>query len=324
MSISRVLRAGVVAVAVAVPAHAEDRFTFLTSWYAQTEHGGYYEAKALGLYAQEGLDVTITMGGPQINGTQLLLAGAADAYSGFDFQTLSGVAHGLPLVTIAASFQHDMQGMMTHPDVTGLGDLKGHPILVAAGARNSWWPWFRQRFGAADEQARPYANSVAPFLTDATVAQQAYPFAEPFAVAGDGVAYRFFLFADAGYPPYGGSIVTTRAELAQRPDVLRRFLHATMLGWRAYLADPASGNALIKAANPRMTDAQLAFGVAGLRRMGTVEGGDAATAGIGTITEARWQQIRDTMVETGLLDPAADWHAAFTTALIDGIHVTPR
>ena len=313
------------AVAASAPANAADRFVFLTSWFAQTEHGGYYEAKALGLYDKDGLDVTIKMGGPQVNGTQLLLAGEADAYSGFDFQTLSGVAHGLPLVTIASSFQHDMQGIMTHEDVTGLAGLKGHSILIATPSRTTWWPWIKQRFGLSEDQAKPYTNSLAPFLADQATAQQAYPFAEPFAVSQQSIPYRFYMFADAGYPPYGGSVVTTRTELAQRADVLRRFLHATMLGWRAYLADPAPGNALIKAANGRMTDARSSRSASrGLRQMHLVDGGDAATMGIGIITQDRWQAIHDYMVEAGLLDPAVDWRTAFTTALIEPLKVLPQ
>ena len=50
---------------------AADQITFLTSWFAQAEHGGFYQAKATGLYEKADLDVTIKMGGPQINGIQL-------------------------------------------------------------------------------------------------------------------------------------------------------------------------------------------------------------------------------------------------------------
>lgn len=52
----------------AAGAHAQDKVTFLTSWYAQAEHGGFYQALAAGLYKKHGLDVTIKMGGPQVNG----------------------------------------------------------------------------------------------------------------------------------------------------------------------------------------------------------------------------------------------------------------
>src|SRR6202044_1393615 len=122
------------------PANAADKVTFLTSWYAQAEHGGFYQAKATGLYAKDGLDVTIKMGGPQVNGMQLLLGGEADMIMGYDFQVLSGISKGLPVITIGTSFQKDLQGMMTHADVKDLGDLKGKTLLSASSGRTSWWP----------------------------------------------------------------------------------------------------------------------------------------------------------------------------------------
>src|ERR1700719_4602125 len=108
-----------------------DKVTFLSSWFAQAEHGGFYQAKATGLYEKAGLDVTLKMGGPQINGMQLLLGGETDVMMGYDLQVLKALEQGLPVITIATSFQYDLQGMMTHPDVKSLADLKDRTILVA-------------------------------------------------------------------------------------------------------------------------------------------------------------------------------------------------
>ena len=59
--------AGAAAIAfLAAPAQAEDKFTYMTNWYAQAEHGGFYQAVAQGIYKKYGLDVTIKMGGPQV------------------------------------------------------------------------------------------------------------------------------------------------------------------------------------------------------------------------------------------------------------------
>src|SRR5579862_43224 len=127
----------------ALPARAADKVTFLTSWFAQAEHGGFYQAKATGLYEKEGLDVTIKMGGPQVNGMQLLLGGETDMMIGYDFQVLNGVSKGLPVITVGTSFQKDLQGMMTHADVKDLSDLKGKTILIATPSRTSWWPWLK-------------------------------------------------------------------------------------------------------------------------------------------------------------------------------------
>ena len=46
-------------------AHAQEKFTFLTNWYAIAEHGGFYQALTQGLYKKAGLDVTVKMGGPR-------------------------------------------------------------------------------------------------------------------------------------------------------------------------------------------------------------------------------------------------------------------
>jgi NitT/TauT family transport system substrate-binding protein len=89
----------------AASAQAQEKFSYLTNWYAQAEHGGYYQALATGLYKKEGLDVTIRMGGPQVNGMQLLAAGQVDCFMGYDVQTMKGWENGINTVTVAASFR---------------------------------------------------------------------------------------------------------------------------------------------------------------------------------------------------------------------------
>src|SRR5688572_29918256 len=141
--------------ATAFAAQAQDKVTFLTSWYAQAEHGGYYQAVATGIYKKYGLDVTVKMGGPQVNGVQLLAAGQAEFLMGKDFQVLNGIQSGVPMVTVAAVFQMEPQGMVTHPDVNKLSDLKGKTIYLATSGRTSWFPWLKAKYGFTDEQSRP-------------------------------------------------------------------------------------------------------------------------------------------------------------------------
>ena len=56
--------------------------TYLTSWYAEAEHGSFYQAVATGIYQKYGMDVPIKMGGPQVNGMQLLGVGQAEFIMG--------------------------------------------------------------------------------------------------------------------------------------------------------------------------------------------------------------------------------------------------
>jgi NitT/TauT family transport system substrate-binding protein len=303
-------------------ADAADKVTFLTSWYAHAEHGGFYQAKAAGLYDKENLDVTIKMGGPQVNGMQLLLGGEADVIMGYDFQVLSGISKGLPVVTIATSFQKDLQGMMTHADVKDLGDLKDKTILIATSGRTSWWPWLKQKFNYTDEQTQAYTFNLQPFFADDNIAQQSYPSSEPFQAIQKGVPVNFYLFADYGYPPYGTTMVTTTKFVSEHPDIARRFVKASLAGWKSYLeGDPAPANALIKADNPNMTDAQIAFGIKRMNELHIVDGGDAQTMGIGIITESRWKASYDLMVSSGLLPADTDWHKGFTTDFVKDLKI---
>src|SRR3984957_12357320 len=285
------------------PSSAADKVTFLTSWFAQAEHGGFYQAKATGLYEKAGLDVTIKMGGPQVNGAQLLLAGETGFKMGYDIQVLKGREQNQPLVTVASSFEFDLQGLMTHDDVADMAALKGKPILIAGSSRITFWPGLRAKYGFTDDQIRPYTFNLQPFFADKNVAQQAYPSSEPYQAQEQNEKVKFFLLADGGYPPYGSTIVTTEKMVAEKPDVVARVVKASLEGWRDYMKDPAPGNALIKVDNPKMTDGQIAFAIEKLKQNKAVDGGDAATQGIGVITAERYKKTYDFLVAGGLLDP---------------------
>jgi NitT/TauT family transport system substrate-binding protein len=303
------------------PARAADGVRFLTSWFAQAEHGGFYQAKATGLYAKNGLDVTIQMGGPQINGMQLLTGGDCDMAMGYDIQVLSAIEHGLPVTTVGASFQFDLQGIMAHNTITSLPQLKGHTILLAASSHATFWPWMKEKYGFTDDQAAAYTFNLQPFFTDPSIAQQAYATSEPFQAQTANVPISFFLLAKYGYPPYGSTITTTQPFLAKNPSVVKRFVEASMEGWKSYLRDPAPGNALIKIDNPKQTDAQLAFSLGQLRATGAVTTGDAAKMSIGVMTDARWKVTRDFLVRNGLLKDGTDWKSAYTLDFVKNLHV---
>ena len=299
------------------------RLRFLTSWYPQAEHGGVFQAKAAGYYDAAGLDVVLDPGGPQVNGLQLLLAGAADLIMGYDIQLLRSLARGLPLVAVAASFQQDLQGIMTHPDVASLAGLGSRRILLSTAAYTTFWPWLRRRYGLSDAQTGPFTFDLQPFLLDPSLAVQAYATSEPFAARRSGAEVNFFPFYAEGYPPYGNPVVTTRSLVAQRPEAVQAFVHATALGWRDYLRDPSAGNALIRSMNPRMSQDRIDYTVSQLRSHALVTGGDAATQGIGVITEARWRRTADFMVQNGLLPAGTDWQAGFTTRFVTAQPVLP-
>lgn len=307
-------------------AHSAEKFTYLTNWYAEAEHGGFYQAQATGLYKQAGLDVTIKMGGPQVNMLQLMMAGQADCIMGFDVQTIQAWQQGIDAVTVAAAFQKDPTVLIARPEVKQFTDLKTKTLLVGSAGMVTYWPWLKTKFGFSDKQMRPYNFNIQPFLADKNTAQQGYLASEPFSIEKDGhFKPSVFMLADQGWPPYATTIVCARKTLNTRPQAVAAFVKASMQGWKSYLsADPSPGNALIKKDNPNMTDDLLAFGIRTLKATGTVMGGDAATKGIGTITEARMKQTYDMLVAHKLLDPKkVSLQNTFTTEFIQNAKVMP-
>jgi NitT/TauT family transport system substrate-binding protein len=307
----------------ALPAAAQDKVTLITTWFAQAEHGGFYQAVATGIYKKHGLDVTVKMGGPQVNSVQLLLAGQADFISNYDFAVLQGVERGFPLVTVGAPFQFDMQGIMARDDVPSLSALRNKTILVAGTGTTYWWPWVKKKYGYTDDQMRPYTFNLQPFFNDPNIVQQAYPSSEPYQAEQKGMKTRFFLFSEAGYPPYTGAITTTQKTIAEKPDMVARFVRATMEGWKSYMQNPEPGNALIKKENPNMTDGQIAYGVKKLKELKIVDGGDAARMGIGVMTDDRWKKTAAFMKEWGLLKPETDVRKAYTLQFVKDLRVLP-
>jgi len=302
-------------------AEAADIVRFGTDWKAEAEHGGYYQAIAAGIYKRFGLDVQLREGGPQVNQAQLLAAGRLDFnIASNSFLPLNFVREGVPMVAVAAIFQKDPSVLIAHPGVGNddFAALKGKPIMISADTRIGFWQFLKQKFGYSDAQIRPYDFSVAPFLADKQAVQQGYLTSEVFTIEKAGVKPVVLLLADAGYTSYGGLIQTRRDLAAKNPDLVQRFVNASIEGWYSYLyGDPAPGNALIKRDNPEMTDVLLAFGREQMKKHGIVDSGDAKKSGIGAMTAARWRDFYETMAKAKLYPAGLDYRQAFTLKFVD-------
>ena len=313
------------ALAAAPGARADEPFVYMTNWYAQAEHGGFYQAVATGIYKKHGLDVTIKMGGPQVNIMQLMAAGQADCIMGSsDLQMIQAREGGLPVTTVAALFQKDPQVLIAHDDVKSFEDLKGKTILIGSGANRGYWPWLKARFGFTDEQTRPYTFNIQPFVADRNTAQQGYLTSEPYAIQKAGVKAKVLMFSDFGYPAYATTVSCMDKTVKERSKAVAAFVRGTAEGWKSYLADPAPGNALIKKDNPNMTDDQLVYSVAKLKETGIITSGDAAKLGIGIVTDARIKASYDFLASAKLIDPTkVDVAKVYTTEFVKDLKVMP-
>jgi NitT/TauT family transport system substrate-binding protein len=314
--------AGAALLATGAAAAAQDKISFGTDWRAQAEHGCFYQAQAAGIFRAHGLDVTIRQGGPNVNHRQLMINGALDFNMGSNaYGALNFVKEGIPMVAVAAIFQKLPAVLIAHPGVGNdqMAALKGRPILISTDARATWWLFLKQKFGFTDDQIRPYTFNSAPFLADRNSVQQGYLSSEPYSIEKQaGVTPVVMLIADSGFAAYSTLIETSEKLAREKPDLVQRFVDASIKGCYAYhYGDPSAANALIKRDNPEMTDDLLAHGRAILNEYGILDSGDAKRLGIGAMTEARWKEFFDSTVAAGVYPAGLDWRKAFTDRFVN-------
>ena len=331
----RALTAALFAAALAISsagAQTLDKVSFGTNWLAEGEQGGFFQALADGTYKQYGLDVTIVPGGPNDNNRMLLIAGKLDFFlSANTLQSFDAVANKVPVVEVAAMFQKDPQVFLTHPEskVAKLEDLKPLTLFVSKEGIASYFQWLKSEYKFSEDKVRPYTFNSQPFIADKASAMQGYVTSEPYAVEQ---AAKFkpgvLLLADYGFNTYSTQIETRRDLIDKKPDLVQRFVDASIIGWYNYLyGDNAAANAMIKKLNPEMTDELLAYSRARMKEHGIVDSGDTLRDGIGAMTDERYASFFDKMVRAGVVRSDIDFRKAYTLRFINhgvGLDLRPN
>lgn len=328
---SLLLRALIVGMAlwpvIGAPARAQkipdlDKVSFGTNWVAQAEHGGFYQAVADGTYKSYGLDVTIVPGGPNVNNRIQLIAGKLEFFmSANTLQSFDAVANNVPVVAIAAIFQKDPQVFLAHPEskVTKIEDLKPLTLFVSKEGMPTYFQWLKSEYGFSEDKVKPYTFNAQPFLADKTSAMQGYVTSEPFAVEKQAkFKPTVILLADYGFNSYSTLIETRIAFAEKKADLVQRFVDASITGWYNYLyGDNRPGNALIKKANPEMTDDLLAYSVDKMKQHGIVDSGDALKDGIGAMNDERMAAFFGKMVRAGVTRRDIDYRKSYTLRFVN-------
>jgi NitT/TauT family transport system substrate-binding protein len=316
----------------AASAQSLDKVSFGTNWVAEGEHGGFYQALADGTYREYGLDVTIVPGGPLINNRMLLPVGRLDFFmSANTLQSFDAVEQNVPTVAVAAMFQKDPQVLIAHPDagVDKFDDLRALTLFVSKEGVATYFQWLKTDYKFKESQVKPYTFNAQPFLADKQSAMQGYVTSEPYAIEKQGhFKPKIFLLAEHGFDSYSTLIETRRDLVENKPELVERFVDASIIGWYHYLyGDNSAGNALIRKQNPEMTDELLAYSIAKMKEYGIVDSGDAATLGIGAMTDARMASFFDKMVRAGVVKPSIDFRKAYTLRFVNkmvGLELRPK
>lgn len=259
---------------------------FQTDWFPQPEHGGYYQALAKGYYAEEGLDVEILRGGPNAQVMTGVATGRAHIGMTNGDDVFVAVSRGVPLKAVAAEMQRDAQGILFHADnpIRDLRDLDGRTIM--AGAGSVWIHFARQKYGI-NFNLLPLVGDLARFMNDRKFVQQCFVTNEPFFAEQRGAKVGTLLIAHPGYEPYR-VIFTSDRFLAGNPEVVRKFVRASLRGWIDYLTgDPTPANTLLRNLRPDLPEEFFAFSIGAMKSYQLVLGDPARGERMGQLTPER-------------------------------------
>ena len=292
--------------------------TMQLNWHPQADFGGYFTAKADGLYEKGGLDVTIKAGGPQLNIHQLLAAGQVDFVMGTSVRTMVIRNQGIPIVAVGAFYQRDPVTFMVHADsgFNSVADLKGKTIYLPGIARLNYWPWLRSSLGFTDDQIKPYDPSYRAMSLDRAAASQGYLTEDGHSFRKLNMAGKSIWLAEHGWNPYSSTLDATEKTIAEKPKMVEAFLKATAEGYRRYLQDPAKAFALIRQMNPAMPQEQMEHAYSVMKGRNLM---DPPGVKIGSMTDERWAATFKILSDSGVLPATFDYRKAYTLQFVKGL-----
>ena len=283
------------------PTSSAEKVRVQLNWFPEPEFGGLYAAQARGFFADEGLDVELLKGGPDVPAPQMVASGSVEFAVVAAPQLMTLRARGGNATAVFSTFQKYPRGILVRAD-SGYEDLESlwkSDGKVMAQDGLAFIKWLKKKYGKPELSFVPYGGSLAPFISNSVQGMQCFATAEPVQLEMDGVQTRVFLLADEGYNPYVALIAVNDKVLEERPEMVNRFVKALRRGWDAYLATPASTNALIKGLNPDLKSKVLELATARLADF--VQSDVTREYAPGWMVEDRWETLGKQLVELGEL-----------------------
>jgi ABC-type nitrate/sulfonate/bicarbonate transport system substrate-binding protein len=228
-------------------------------WILNVQGAGYVMAQEKGFYEEAGLNVTIEPGGPNLNSTALVAAGANTFGTNDVNGVIMGANQGMDLVMVAACFQRHPAGVITLADsgIREPADLAGKTLAYTEGGP---WTLTRAMLARAGVDLASINLVVSPsteLLINRNVdAKTGFTVNEPIAVELAGLPTHLIVPADWGIQTYAEVIFTTRDFLEANPDTVRAFVAASIRGYEYAYANPEETVATVTRINNQLDPAQ--------------------------------------------------------------------
>jgi NitT/TauT family transport system substrate-binding protein len=284
------------------------------NWFPKSQHGGVYAAEEKGIFAENGLDVSIEPGGPQVSAIQIVSSGSAEFGLVHADQMVIAKNQGIDLVAVAAAMQGSPQAFVFHKGtgIEDFEDLNGRSVFIQPGI--TYWEFLKSKFDLSEVQEMVYNGQYATFINDPEAVSQSFVTSEPFMLENQGIENETKLISESGYDPYNVVLFVTRDYLEENKDTVQKMVTSFVKGWDAYKDSSEEINKGINKLNPDLSLESLAFETETQAEF--IYGREAEENGVGYMTEERWTTLKDQLLALDLLEEDFDVSEIFTTEFL--------
>jgi NitT/TauT family transport system substrate-binding protein len=289
---------------------ANGKVDITLDWKPEPEFGGFYQATLDDSFKKRGLDVSLKTAGAGAPTWQLVAGGQTMFATTAADQVLIARAHGADVVAIYAVYQTFPQGILVHKKrgFKTIDDVFKNPGTLAA-EDDTWLHFLVEKFKPIQVKVTGYGSGISAFLADPNYSQQCFVTSEPLLAAKKGADVQTFLIAEAGYNPYTTVLITSQKMIDSQPKLVHDVVEACRDGWRHYLDDPSKANAEMSKLNSEMEPD--VFKAAAEAQKPLIETAETKTAGLGSMTMNRWDQLAHQLVKLGVITQAPNPNSAF-------------
>jgi NitT/TauT family transport system substrate-binding protein len=295
--------------------HAQTPIVFQLNWTAGGANAGFAAAVVEGFYKEVGLDVKLVEGNGSGNTAQLAANGRADLAYADAVAVSQLIAKGAPLKVISTVYQSNPNAVLAlkKANIKSPKDLIGKKVGVPAGSSQvTMLPLFLKANGLKESDINminmPPTSMVPSLLQGQVDAILGSIDSYQIQIEAQGAVVDVYRFADYGVPTVSTSIFATNSYLASSPDIVKRFVAASLKGWTFAIEKPERAVRAVKTVFPSVNDKLVAQELAAIGPL-FCSGGARF---VGKAEDSLWAKSQELLSEVKLLPAGQDPKSYYT------------
>lgn len=271
------------------------------NWKPEPQFGGFYAAEQNGEFKKRKLKVEIIPGGAGTPVIQMIGLGSVEYGVVSGDEIVIARSRGMKVVALFATYQTHPQGVMAHAE-RGFKSLKDVYMSEGALALQMGLPYallLKKKYPEAKSKIVPYLGGISNFLNDKKYSQQVFVTSEPLIAKQQKKDVSVFLVAEEGFNPYATVLAVQEDALKSRPKEVQAMVDAVRAGWVSYMNNPKPTNKFMAKLNKALSPDL--FDQSEKEQRPLIETADTKVSGIGSMTEQRWKQLVDQLLEVKLI-----------------------